>query len=306
MLLIGLASALLRRRSARHSRRTPISSSFTPWSRTARGAPLRDLRPSSFIVYEDNRPQEISFFASTDAPPPSDCSSTTAPAWRPNASASWPPPTAVCRAEQSGRRNFVLAFNEHVREAWAPRVIDDSDLSVLRSTLLNRISARGVRPRCSTPIDRRSRSPQQSEAHASGARDHQRRQRQCQPDRRSTRCSRAFGRANAMIYTCGAAGSRRSRRQSEASASACRATTGGESFTPKRDRRSARGAAAHRARYSCDLHAWLRSRPIRPATARCASCASSHDIRTAGALKVQTRGGYVAPRRVNEGGVGAR
>ncbi len=37
---------------------------------------------------------------------------------------------------------FVLAFNEDVHEAWAPRVIEDSDLSTLRTTLLNRISAR--------------------------------------------------------------------------------------------------------------------------------------------------------------------
>jgi VWFA-related protein len=38
---------------------------------------------------------------------------------------------------------FVLAFNEDVREAWPPTVLDESSVSVLRATLTSQIAARG-------------------------------------------------------------------------------------------------------------------------------------------------------------------
>jgi Ca-activated chloride channel family protein len=108
-----------------------------------RGAAVPGLEQSNFIVYEDNYPQEISFFSAADAPASIGLlidNSTSMSSKRERVVAA-----AVQFAELSNPQDeiFVLAFNEDVREAWAPRIIQESDASILRATLLNRISARG-------------------------------------------------------------------------------------------------------------------------------------------------------------------
>lgn len=108
-----------------------------------RGAAISGLTPDNFMVYEDNYPQQLTVFSAADAPASIglliDNSTSMAPKREMVISA------AVQFAELSNPEDeiFVLAFNEDVREAWEPRVIEESDISVLRATLLNRISARG-------------------------------------------------------------------------------------------------------------------------------------------------------------------
>ena len=109
-----------------------------------RGAPVEGLVKDNFLVYEDNRPQQISLFGTTDAPASIGLlidNSTSMSSKRERVVAA-----AVQFADLSNPDDevFVLAFNEHVREAWPPRVLQESDLSVLRDTLLERISARGM------------------------------------------------------------------------------------------------------------------------------------------------------------------
>jgi VWFA-related protein len=108
-----------------------------------RGAAVAGLAPANFLVYEDNYPQQISFFSKADAPASIGLlidNSTSMTSKRERVIAA-----AVQFAELSNPDDeiFVLAFNEDVREAWAPRIIHESDASILRATLLNRISARG-------------------------------------------------------------------------------------------------------------------------------------------------------------------
>jgi VWFA-related protein len=108
-----------------------------------RGAAVPGLRQDNFLVYEDNRPQQVSFFSSADSPASIGLlidNSTSMISKRERVIAA-----AVQFTELSNPEDevFVLAFNEDVREAWAPRVLQESDISVLRATLLNRISARG-------------------------------------------------------------------------------------------------------------------------------------------------------------------
>jgi VWFA-related protein len=107
------------------------------------GAAVAGLTKSNFLVYEDNYPQEISYFSAADAPASIGLlidNSTSMVSKREHVIAA-----AVQFAELSNPEDeiFVLAFNEHVREAWAPRIIQQSDASILRATLLNRISALG-------------------------------------------------------------------------------------------------------------------------------------------------------------------
>jgi VWFA-related protein len=108
-----------------------------------RGATISGLDQSNFIVYENNYPQQISLFSSADAPASIGLlidNSTSMSTKRERVVAA-----AVQFSELSNPADeiFVLAFNEEVREAWAPRIIQESDASILRATLLNRISARG-------------------------------------------------------------------------------------------------------------------------------------------------------------------
>ena len=108
-----------------------------------RGAAIPGLEQSNFLVYEDNHPQQISLFSAADAPASIGLlidNSTSMSTKRERVVAA-----AVQFAELSNPADeiFVLAFNEHVREAWAPRIIQESDASILRLTLLNRIAARG-------------------------------------------------------------------------------------------------------------------------------------------------------------------
>ena len=108
-----------------------------------RGAPVAGLEKSNFLVYEDNYPQELRFFSTADAPATIGLlidNSTSMSSKRDHVIAA-----AVQFAELSNPEDevFVLAFNEQVHEAWPAQVLDASSLSVLRATLLNQISARG-------------------------------------------------------------------------------------------------------------------------------------------------------------------
>jgi VWFA-related protein len=108
-----------------------------------RGAPVGGLQQDNFLVYEDNYPQELRFFSTADAPATIGLlidNSTSMSTKRERVIAA-----AVQFAELSNPEDevFVLAFNEQVRVAWPARVLDESSLSVLRATLMNHISARG-------------------------------------------------------------------------------------------------------------------------------------------------------------------
>jgi Ca-activated chloride channel family protein len=108
-----------------------------------RGAPIAGLEREHFLVYEDNYPQDLQFFSTADAPATIGLvidNSTSMSTKRERVIAA-----AVQFAELSNPEDevFVLAFNEDVRDAWPAKVLDESSLSVLRATLLNQISARG-------------------------------------------------------------------------------------------------------------------------------------------------------------------
>lgn len=108
-----------------------------------RGAAVAGLGVEHFLLYEDNVPQTITLFSAADAPASIGLlvdNSTSMISKRERVVAA-----AVQFAELSNPEDevFVLAFNEHVREAWPPGILAESDIGVLRATLLNRISARG-------------------------------------------------------------------------------------------------------------------------------------------------------------------
>jgi Ca-activated chloride channel homolog len=108
-----------------------------------RGAPVAGLTKDNFLVYEDNYPQELQFFSTADAPATIGLlidNSTSMSTKRDRVIAA-----AVEFAELSNPEDevFVLAFNEDVREAWPPTVLDESSVSVLRATLTSQIAARG-------------------------------------------------------------------------------------------------------------------------------------------------------------------
>jgi Ca-activated chloride channel family protein len=269
-----------------------------------RGAAVGDLSRDNFLVYEDNYPQQLSVFSAADAPATIglliDNSTSMAPKREMVVTA------AVQFAELSNPQDeiFVLAFNETVREAWEPRVIEESDISILRATLLDRISARGktaLYDAVDHALNRFSgaRHTRQVMVVISDGSDNA---------SRSTRADMLarLQASHAMVYTVvmrdplepdGNPGllQRLSRE------------TGGESFTPKRVA-DVPEALEHIAR---DIRAtytlgYVPTNQARDGTLRKLRVVASHpDGRK---LKVQTRGGYVAPKSLSpgDGGAGGR
>jgi VWFA-related protein len=267
-----------------------------------RGAAVSDLTRDNFLIYEDNYPQQLSVFSAADAPATIgllvDNSTSMAPHRELVVAA------AVQFAELSNPQDeiFVLAFNEQVRDAWEPRVIEQSDVSILRATLLNRISARGktaLHDAVDRALDRltEARYARQVLVVISDGSDN------------ASRLTREemlarVGTSHAMIYSVvmrdpldpdGDPGLLR--RLSE--------DTGGESFTPARIA-DVPEALEHIAR---DIRAtytlgYVSTNQARDGTRRKLRVVARHpDGRK---LKVQTRGGYLAPtsRSPHPGGPG--
>jgi VWFA-related protein len=267
-----------------------------------RGAAVSDLTRDNFLIYEDNYPQQLSVFSAADAPATIgllvDNSTSMAPHRELVVAA------AVQFAELSNPQDeiFVLAFNEQVRDAWEPRVIEQSDVSILRATLLNRISARGktaLHDAVDRALDRLTgaRYARQVLVVISDGSDN------------ASRLTREemlarVGTSHAMIYSVvmrdpldpdGDPGLLR--RLSE--------DTGGESFTPARIA-DVPEALEHIAR---DIRAtytlgYVSTNQARDGTRRKLRVVARHpDGRK---LKVQTRGGYLAPtsRSPHPGGPG--
>jgi VWFA-related protein len=211
---------------------------------------------------------------------------------------------AVKFAEMSNQDDeiFVLAFNEDVREAWAPRIIHESDASVLRATLLNRIAARGktaLYDAVNAALDRMSTAvhTRQVLVVVSDGSDN------ASQEALAPTIARIQG-ANAMIYSVamidpvdGDGDPKLLRRLS--------ALTGGESFDARQTDDVAE-ALEHIAR---DIRAtytigYTPKNPSRDGTLRKLRVVASRDGRP---LKVKTRGGYVATNTSasSTGGAGA-
>jgi Ca-activated chloride channel family protein len=257
-----------------------------------RGAVVSNLERDHFLVYEDNRPQTISFFSRADAPASIGLlidNSTSMATKRDRVVAA-----AGRFAELSNPADeiFVLVFNEKVHEAWAPRVIDESDTSVLRAALKAQISARGqtaLYDAIAAGLERLStaRYSRQVLVIVSDGSDN------ASQLERDSMLSRVEA-STAMIYTVGLndpvdqdGNPRLLRRLSS--------VTGGESFAPDGAGEVA-DALDHIAR---DIRATytLGFVPINQArdgsTRKLRVVARHPDGRQ---LKVQTRGGYVAPK----------
>lgn len=257
-----------------------------------RGAAVPDLVEDNFLVYEDNRPQTISFFSRADAPASIGLlidNSTSMTSKRDRVIAS-----VVSFAELSNPEDeiFVLAFNENVRQAWAPRVINQSDIQDLHSTLQQQIAARGktaLYDAINGGLDRlsRGRHTRQVLLIVSDGSDN------ASGTSVDTMLSRAQS-SSAMIYTV-ALSDPVDRNDNPKLLKRISTITGGESFSPRRIEDVAE-AIEHIAR---DIRAtytlgYVPTNQARDGTSRKLRVVARHpDGRT---LKVQTRGGYVAPK----------
>ncbi len=263
-----------------------------------RGAAVPDLSASNFLVYEDNYPQTISFFSSADAPASIGLlidNSTSMSSKRERVIAA-----VVGFAELSNPADeiFVLAFNENVHEAWAPRLLEESDLGDLRATLQRNIAARGktaLYDAIARGLERlsRGRHARQVLVIVSDGSDNASR----------TALDDMLGRtrsSNAMIYTVALTDPVDRDGDRNLLARIARAT-GGESFVP-RETEEVPDAITHIAR---DIRAtytlgFVPTNQMRDGSLRKLRVVARHpDGRT---LQVQTRGGYLAPRAPSSGG----
>lgn len=262
-----------------------------------RGAAVAGLERDHFIVYEDNHPQQVSLFSAADAPATIglliDNSTSMAPK-RERVVAAAVQFAELCNPDDE---IFVLAFNEDVREAWVPRVIEESDLSILRATLLNRISARGrtaLYDAIDVAVDRLqdAKHTRQVLLVISDGGDNASR---VSVDRMLARIRTS----NAMIYTV-ALQDPVDRDDNPKLLKRVSVETGGEWFTPRRID-DVPEALEHIAR---DIRAtytigYVPTNQARDGSVRKLRVVARHpDGRR---LKVKTRGGYVAPKASDEG-----
>jgi VWFA-related protein len=265
-----------------------------------RGAAIAGLTRDNFLVYEDNQPQQLSVFSSADAPASIGLlidNSTSMAAQRELVVTA-----AVQFAELSNPQDevFVFAFNEEVREAWEPRVIEESDISILRATLLSRISARGktaLYDAVGRALDwfAHARHTRQVMVVISDGSDN------ASQSNREQMFARIQA-SHAMIYTV-VMQDPLDRDGNPGLLRRLSRDTGGESFTPRRtaDVPEALQHIARDIRASYTL-GYVPTNQARDGTMRKLRVVASHpDGRR---LRVQTRSGYVAPRSTSPGAGG--
>lgn len=108
-----------------------------------KGRGLAGLPREAFSVFEDRRPQSISFFTADDLPVTAGLlidSSISMYAVRDLLIAG---AVAFTEASHAGDEVFALAFNEHVRSALPPDAPFTNDAAVLRDALTSVVTARG-------------------------------------------------------------------------------------------------------------------------------------------------------------------
>jgi len=268
----------------------------------SRGAAVPGLTADNFLVYEDNLPQKIGFFSSAEAPASIGLLSDN------STSMSSKRERVIAAAAQFAQLSnpddevFVLAFNEHVQDAWGPRVLQQSDVEDLRAALSRNISARGqtaLYDAVTAGLDLLGggKHTRQVLVIVSDGSDNASR------DTVDSMVAR-INTSSAMIYTVAL----QDRVDSDGNPKLLRrlsTMTGGEMFTPDRPDKMP-GVLEHIAR---DIRAtytlgYVPANESRDGTMRHLRVVARHpDGRR---LKVQTRGGYLAPRTLDPDGGGFR
>jgi Ca-activated chloride channel family protein len=108
-----------------------------------RGLPIAGLQRENFLIYEDNYPQRLEFFSSADAPATIGLLIDTSTSMASKRERVLAAASTFVELSNPADEVFVLGFNEHVRQAWGPRVLADSDPGDLRTALGQQIGARG-------------------------------------------------------------------------------------------------------------------------------------------------------------------
>jgi VWFA-related protein len=265
-----------------------------------RGRAVAGLERGNFIVFEDNRPQEISFFSSVDAPASIGLLIDNSTSMIPKRERVIAASVSFTDLSNPEDEIFVLTFNENVREAWPPTIISAGHRDVLRRTLEREISARGktaLHDAVGAALNRLSKARHTRQVlviisdgsdNASGV-------------SREEMLARTQA-SSAMIYTVilrDPADPDGNPRLLERLA----AISGGESFSPRRadDIPDALEHIARdiRATYTLGYVPWNQERDGKMRKLRVT--ARDPDGRT---LRVQTRGGYMAPKPTTSGGEG--
>ncbi len=108
-----------------------------------KGTYIGGLPQDAFAVFENGQPQALQFFSAADTPATIGLlvdNSTSMTNKREMVVAAAVGFTKVSNAEDEV---FVLAFNEDVKQIWAPRVVGSSNMASMRASLLGGIAARG-------------------------------------------------------------------------------------------------------------------------------------------------------------------
>jgi Ca-activated chloride channel homolog len=109
-----------------------------------RGVYVPDLSEARFRVIEDGVPQEIRHFSASEVPASVGLVIDGSGSMLPNRELVVASTLAFTEQSHPDDELFVLAFNEHIRQVWPPRVVSESSQALLQHTLRAGIGARGM------------------------------------------------------------------------------------------------------------------------------------------------------------------
>lgn len=109
-----------------------------------RGGLVADLPRGAFRVIEDGELQDVRHFSAEEVPASVGLVIDGSGSMHPNRDLVVASTLSFTEHSHQEDELFVMAFNEHVREIWPPRVIGESSQPLLRTTLRDGIGARGM------------------------------------------------------------------------------------------------------------------------------------------------------------------
>jgi Ca-activated chloride channel family protein len=107
------------------------------------GRYIAGLPQDAFSIFEDNRPQSVSFFSSEDAPVTVGLLVDNSGSMQPNRDLVLAAATAFVERSNPQDEVFALTFNETIQAALPPEMPFTSDPRILRDALAHAISTRG-------------------------------------------------------------------------------------------------------------------------------------------------------------------
>jgi len=108
------------------------------------GRYISGLQKDAFTVIDDGKPQTLEMFSADEVPATVGFLIDNSNSMRPNRDSVVASSVSFLKNSHPQDEVFVLTFNDTIRRAWGPSVVQDMDTSAFSKTMLEQIVARGM------------------------------------------------------------------------------------------------------------------------------------------------------------------